>query len=483
MNIKKNIAVWGVLLALLVALVPPSSARANTTETTADDVKYRDIEDFMHGMGYTSFIKKDGYFYIVTWNAMYSNSECFVLHEIKERAYDSYYSRDAYIALNSDDGLLYVLGCSYKSYHYYYYVPEVASVADIYNCVYTIITSNNRTDYGAEFIYTPTNCWIDGLKLFDSGIDDVVYSDLPVYGLSGIVAKDRFPDLSYDDVVYESNRYDNYSFPVWCADAGLNCLASSNESPTKIPYSYNSYWHIVRKTSSGKWLLTTVGNSVSQENASDYTFMYSEDMGTLKVLNLYSGEDTNGYLLNVRQYEYDTDGWKVRTYETYDARETDDCIIDLGAGSGVDDTRVLTYTNVNIYDQNFELVTSASTEYVEPTTPEVTPDPTTTPSGGESSGDSSEDGGSGDTNDRNPTPDRTETNVDLGVDLDDITLDEIPEVIKNIKDSVKEFFGLVGVVPMMIGAVFGFLPDWCLWVLGVSFAFVGILLVVKLLRG
>ena len=100
---------------------------------------------------------------------------------------------------------------------------------------------------------------------------------------------------------------------------------------------------------------------------------------------------------------------------------------------------------------------------------EDSPTPTTAPSG--------------DTNDRNPTPGRTETNVDLGVDLDNITLDEIPEVIKNIRDSVKEFFGLVGVVPMMIGAVFGFLPDWCLWVLGVSFAFVGILLVIKLIRG
>lgn len=159
--------------------------------------------------------------------------------------------------------------------------------------------------------------------MFQGSLDAFVYTDMPIYSVTNVSTSSSSMSFYKDTsvVLFESTRYEGFDFPVWCQYAGLNCHASSNESPTKIPYSYNSYWHIVRKTSSGKWLLTTVGNSVSRENASDYTFMYSEDMGTLQVLNLYSGEDTNGYLLNVRQYEYDTDGWKVRTYETYDARK------------------------------------------------------------------------------------------------------------------------------------------------------------------
>jgi hypothetical protein len=182
---------------------------------------------------------------------------------------------------------------------------------------------------------------------------------------------------------------------MWCDDAGLNCLSSTNESPNKIPYSYNEYWHIVRRTANGKWLLTTIGNSVMQENISDYK-LYVGDNGNLHVASIYGGEDTNGYMLNVRQYEYDTDGWKVRTYDTYDTRDSSG-VVDLGAGSGFDDSRKFAYTNVDIFvGAEYEPTYPRSTEYYEVTTtppteePEEpdspTPNPTTVPDNDSSGG-------------------------------------------------------------------------------------------------
>lgn len=386
----KKISVFALLLSLLLAVPVPAVApvpvqAANSTETTADDVKYRDIEEFMHGMGYLDFSKLDNALYYV-----FSYDEyLFVLEQQNCKNANPY----TCIAPNvSPNRLFFVFeeNIGYKFYAYEYYIPSLASKYDNYTCL--VYSSRNFSD--ADFYF---------LDVFRTH-KYVNYEQNPIYNISNLVFSDvdiYSTDVSdwhfYRDVknlIFEASANGLYSFPAWCLDAGLNPVSSSNESPSKIPYSYNSYWHIVRKTSSGKWLLTTVGNSVSADNASDYTFVYSEDLGTLKVFNLYSGEDTNGYLLNVRQYEYDTDGWKVRTFETFDARETEDNYIDLGAGSGVDDTRVLAYTSVNIYDEGFNLVTPASTEYVEVTdTPTVTPEPT--PGSGSDDSGSSGSGSSG----------------------------------------------------------------------------------------
>lgn len=384
---KKKILVFMLLFAFLVGVgVPEHAKAANSTETTADDVKYRDIEDFMHSSGYMDFSKKEDCFYFVFDNGTNLNVVEFTGFSEGKIPYacylPNYYNNLYFMPFpnTADDKITF----------YKYYNRSNASSYDNYGC---LEVSSGWGFSGRTNINDVSNCYFN----FPNSVEDyrfsyLIYSDLDVYSNDNNSGKNFITQFS--DVLYESNLNSSYSFPSWCDDAGLNSISSSNESPSVIPYSYNSYWHIVRKTISGKWLLTTVGNSVSADNASDYTFVYSEDMGTLKVFNLYSGEDINGYLLNVRQYEYDTDGWKVRTFETFDARETEDNYIDLGAGSGVDDTRVLAYTSVNIYDEGFNLVTPASTEYIEPTTPEVTPEPTPG-SGSSGSGDSDDTGSSG----------------------------------------------------------------------------------------
>lgn len=51
-------------------------------------------------------------------------------------------------------------------------------------------------------------------------------------------------------------------------------------------------------------------------------------------------------------------------------------------------------------------------------------------------------------------------NNDIG--FGDIDMDDMPQMVETAKNSFLELLGFVGVVPMMIGAVFGFLPSWCL---------------------
>lgn len=430
MKVKKKIAVWCALFALLVALVPPCSAKANTTETEEDGVLvdaclalkedaeiYAKLKSYPYVLGKTSELSCDYMLMIYTED----KNPCVTVKGMYE--YSAYF-----LAGFKSDGT--------RSYGSCYKYVDGA---------WEYVGYTNRSFKGSGSTYP---------EILLSSFD-IIY--------------DKSGNVLYEDIKTFFDYVDGYNFGTWCKDAGLNCQASSNESASVIPYSYNDYWHIVRKTNSGKWLLTTIGSTLGQAKMS---LRLSENNGSL-VINEFSGDDS--FTLSVRQYEYDTDGWKVRSYDTYDYDDMTSGLLTLEAGTGIDDTRVIAYTSTDIYSSDgLAVVVSASTEYTEPTTPEVpseeiTPTPTTAPSG--------------DTNDRNPTPDRTETDVDLGVDMDDITLDEIPEVIKNIKDSVKEFFGLVGVVPLMIGAVFGFLPDWCIWVLGVSFAFVGVLLVIKLIRG
>jgi len=317
----------------------------------------------------------------------------------------------------------------------------------------------------------------------DSSLSDyeIIYSDEDVYKYE-IVDGVAMP-LYNDEMFYYATDYD---FNEWCVDAGLSCSASANESDTVIPFWYNeNYIYFVRKwwngTESTEWQLTMILDD-SAGNIYPY-YVQCENGGTIGV-GSYLVETTP---VTVRNFTYDPsgNGWLLKDFNTYDVGSTNtyDNINVLVGG-----TYEVVYSNCNIYgfSDGAGIWQEKSSGYYEPIqpdiTPDVTPEPTTTPESG-SGGDSSDTGGTGSDGGGTGGGTRPETNVDLGVDLGNITLDEIPEVIKNIKDSIKEFFGLVGVVPLMIGSIFGFLPDWCLWVLGVSFAFVGILLVFKLIRG
>jgi len=374
MNIKKKIAVWCALFALLVALVPPSSAKANTTETTADDVKYADVDDFMHSMGYMDFAKNDDALYMVF---MYGDSlrvlEFFGI--INNRPYLCY----APSLKNNIDVYIVASVSATNAQVYSYYSLELASLQNNYSCL-------GITNYA---YYSGFSCKYNGLSVkagyLYSFADEVyqfknlIYSDLDIFQQEE--ASNNFYS-GQGTIVFESTKYDSFEFPIWCQYADLNCLASTNESPTTIPYSYNSYWHIVRKTSSGKWLLTTVGSNLGQAKMS---LRLTEDNSKLMIYE-FSGDDA--VVINVRQYEYDIDGWKVRTYDAYDYDDFSSGLLTLPAGTGIDSTRMIAYTSTPIYSsEGLSVSIPVSSEYYEvemPSIPEqeVTPMPTVAPSGG-----------------------------------------------------------------------------------------------------
>lgn len=379
---KKKILVFMLLFAVLVGVLVPAAApvpvqAANSTETTADDVKYRDIEDFMHSAGYYLFEKNEDSLYIVS-----NDGTTWFVEEItgvKDSNPFWLYDRARGTLWFFADIAVTKGMCKY----YNYYSPSEASIRDNFDAY-----SSGQNGYG-----TSNGVYWNGSNRYyacnKGNVNDIVYSDLDVYEVEPITTGTTNYVKNTDNVYFESTVYGNFSFPVWCQYAGLNCLASSNESSTVIPYSFNSYWHIVRKSSSGNWLLTTIGSTLGQSKMN----LRLSDSGDL-IIYEYSGEDS--FTISVRQYVYDTDGWKVRTYDTYDYDDFSSGLLTLPAGSGLDDTRVLAYTSTDIYSSDgLSVYAAASTEYVEPSAPDVTPEPT--PGSGSSGSADSDDTGSDDT--------------------------------------------------------------------------------------
>ncbi len=377
----KKIIVFMLLFTLLVGVgVTEQVKAANSTETTADDVKYADVEDFMHSIGYTTFVIEDGYSYFVFLDDVdlcVFRVSCDVQEGIR-----CFWNTDT--SLNADGEALSIVSYNYMlGYFDLYETPSSASVSGNISPVRN--GTIDKKSVTLDGIAANTLNWTGW------SFDTLIYSDYDIYLI------DSYPDYysNVSEVVFEGSMAYVYNFQLWCSDAGLNCLASSNESPTKIPYSYNSYWHIVRKSSSGNWLLTTIGSTLGQAKMN----LRLSDSGDL-IIYEYSGEDS--FTISVRQYVYDTDGWLVHTYDTYDYDDFSSGLLTLPAGSGLDDTRVLAYTSTDIYSSDgLSVYAAASTEYVEPSAPDVTPEPTTAPdsgsddTGSDDSGDSDDSGSSG----------------------------------------------------------------------------------------
>lgn len=376
---KKKISVFALLLSLLLAVLaqaqlPVPVKAANSTETTADDVKYRDIEDFMHGMGYLDFTMTDDSIGFVFLNGDFL--------EVFE--YCGFNDYRPYFCKQKDDNVMFFLSTissnasSVVINYYRYYNPQEAAVQNYFTPILQSTSPSNSGKCSDQYVY------YFGSKLFTyyylHYIENLLYCDIDVFESENIGTSTRKFEQNFDVILFESSLEKNYSFPSWCQAAGLNCLASSNESPTKIPYSYNSYWHIVRKSSSGNWLLTTIGSTLGQSKMN----LRLSDSGDL-IIYEFSGDDS--FTISVRQYIYDIDGWLVRTYDTYDYDDFSSGFLTLPAGSGLDDTRVLAYTSTDIYSSDgLSVYAAASTEYVEPTSPDVTPEPTTAPDSGSSGG-------------------------------------------------------------------------------------------------
>lgn len=376
----KKIIVFMLLFAFLVGVVAPDQAKAaNSTETTADDVKYADIEEFMHGAGYYEFVKQED----VTYFALLDGDYLYLYEHYGSNIYMGYTGSEFWSFSNK------------KVMCYKYYNFTKASQLENYSCLQSFEVNTYSKPLCGKGAYF--NEALSTYYLFQGALDVFVYTDMPIYSVTNVSTSSTTMSFYKDTsvVLFESTKYEGFNFPVWCQYAGLNCLASSNESSTVIPYSFNSYWHIVRKSSSGNWLLTTIGSTLGQSKMN----LRLSDSGNL-IIYEYSGEDS--FTISVRQYIYDTDGWLVRTYDTYDYDDFSSGLLTLPAGSGLDDTRVLAYTSTDIYSSDgLSVYAAASTEYVEPSAPDVTPEPTTAPdigsddTGSDDSGDSDDSGSSG----------------------------------------------------------------------------------------
>lgn len=371
---KKKIMVFILLFAFLVGVLVPAAApvpvqAANSTETTADDVKYIDIEQFVEQFGYIGFEKKENCKYL----AFHNSDELFVYEVNVSDELNPYWC----IRPDDNDTIYFWsdAGCtSSNCIVYRFYSMENCAKYDCYSYY-----SSEENKYGNYDYYKSQ--WLP-FCIVNVLLDNLEYSDLDIYTCEVEIKSKTYYTPLYIDLLYENNIGYTFTFPVWCDYAGLNPLSSTNESPTKIPYSYNSYWHIVRRTSSGNWLLTTIGSTLGQSKMN----LRLSDSGNL-IIYEYSGEDS--FTISVRQYIYDTDGWLVRTYDTYDYDDFSSGLLTLPAGSGLDDTRVLAYTSTDIYSSDgLSVYAAASTEYVEPSAPDVTPEPTP----GSGSGDSDDSG-------------------------------------------------------------------------------------------
>lgn len=154
-----------------------------------------------------------------------------------------------------------------------------------------------------------------------------------------------------------------YTFEDWCADADLNCSASSNESTSVIPFWYGeNYIYIARIDDSKEIYCTMIQNS-----ASSPVYPYFDGSTTngdyVGKIGLWTDYDTSdGFVFTVRNFIYDTDGWKLTSKQdlniTVDSPLSDiDCILD--------GTRKLLYNSADIFTTSTgtAVLQAASTEF------------------------------------------------------------------------------------------------------------------------
>lgn len=194
--------------------------------------------------------------------------------------------------------------------------------------------------------------------------------------------------LLTETVIYDSSTFENvllyptvkpYTFEDWCADAGLNCSASSNESSSVIPFWYepDSYNYIVRKTltassTSGVYQLTML----QRNSSSGYYPYYFEvnNLGYLGVAGAFS--DTSAFTVRNFYYDADGNGWKLQ-----DKFDVSDLPYDH-TNVTFDENVVFIYSDTDIYaDREASSIwQAASTEYYNVDIPE--PEITRVPVGG-----------------------------------------------------------------------------------------------------
>lgn len=306
-------------------------------------------------------------------------------------------------------------------------------------CVY-----NTYSDYrtlSIQFYQYDTDGWIycgySATKYIHGG-HDIPLNDYNVV-LSDVVytSVDIYEDYDFDTVLIPKTQR-VYSFEKWCSDAGLSCSATSNESDAVVPFWYepDNYNYIVRKTLTASSTSEVYQVTMLQKaDGSHYPYYFEvNDIGYLGIAGAFS--DTAAF--TVRNFNYDTggNGWKL--VEKYDVST----LPFDNANVSFTDEIVFIYSDCDIYaDREATAIwQSASTGYYNVDIPE--PEITKTPI---------------------PSP---------GIDG-----------VEGFVDTAEGLLDMISVVPLMIGAVFGFLPSWCLAIVGIAFSLLIALVVYKLARG
>ncbi len=376
---KKKIMVFMLLFAFLVGVVAPDQAKAaNSTETTADDVKYRDIEDFMHGAGYLDFEMNEDSFYFCV-----KQSDYIYIYELS-----GYLDCEPFVALKANSDYVYFF-CeaainAYKRYEYQYYNFEKAALHANYDCLnYVEKTFTNSKMNTDQYYYNDLYNYY--LYFGPCVADSILYCDLDIYNVK---PESGYFYESYDELWFEKTVSDGYTFPSWCSDSGLICGVSSNESSTVIPFFYepDDYHYIVRRNRiSGSqyiWYLSQVTKEDELIYYSTNRALANSSIGAA-ALYVLSGEYAAGST-NVRNYVYDSSGggWLYTDNYSIDLGLTNEYYVD-DIGITYSSSMPIVYSSTDIYSdkEQSSVFYAANTEYEdsEVTYPDISPTSTPTP--------------------------------------------------------------------------------------------------------
>lgn len=378
---KKKILVFMLLFVFLIGVgVPDQAKAANSTETTADDTKYRDIEDFMHCLGYTDFVTFENQLYTVFLTDSYlevisfyniGNCEPMFIYS------PGISSNGDFVAVANKDNRIY--------YHQRYKTPaNASSSSDFARVNYTSDSASIQLNYNMQSV---VGICLSTEKVPGLLFENLVYSDLDVWYCGDSVSTFVYGN---GDLVFESSIMDVYDFSRWCDDSGLNCAASSNEMEDLYNFSFNPevYYYIVRKDrisgSEYTWYLSKV--NINSEHIF-YAINRALADSTIGAYNFALDDGTSDYsstVVNVFNFVYDSSGggWLFVDRTSTDLGFTNPFYMD-DIGISFSSSMPIVYSDVDIYSdkEQSSVYYAASTEYEdsEVTYPDISPTSTPTP--------------------------------------------------------------------------------------------------------
>lgn len=355
---KKKIILFALLCVLLVGLVPPCSASANTEQ------KYNDITDFLVSNGYEPFAKKENVIYV----ARVINSYLAV-HEI-EIVNDT-----PVLVMKTDGKVIYVLsvdGSEAPIKTYLYNSPTYASETQSYGVVSEF--TGKKTSYVMETDVQYRDVDVNIWEFTNTSATNFVYSDVNIYNVGSLSTSSNVV-VNYDVIEVESSVPGYYTFMDWCVDAEV-------ENPSG--HSFNSdYMYLVTYNDIG-YFVTQIYSDVEIET---FTELVSYD----NRIYLHLKDAIEGTIF-AKRYEYAAGKWTFVGTDYYELDSSS--LTDLGVS--INANNKLCYSNRTIktgstygniyYEKNTEFTEGFSGEVDPDSRPDVTPTPVPSTSPGSGSG-------------------------------------------------------------------------------------------------